>query len=204
MQRNRQICDLNNARDLVSVIVFSNMSPQQISIGYLINSLSPDRGFWNWRNGTETENRVFYILLQLTPLFWIFCVYFCTLHFQIFHKCIRKNLDQWFFRCSAKLWQPNFFLLLSHDSAQLKSNKFIFFLFHQIYKPYILKYIKNGKFLSLFIIYFKIQNLNIFNNIFSKIYLLLHGVFLFVFLIINFRVPQIFHIIKSGPCLQKD
>ena len=31
-----------------------------------------------------------------------------------------------------------------------------------------------------FIKYFKIQNLNIFNNIFSKIYLFLRGMFLFV------------------------
>ena len=40
---------------------------------------------------------------------------------------------------------------------------------------------------------------NIFNNIFSKIYLFLRGMFLFVFWIINFGVPQIFHIIKTVP-----
>ena len=42
-----------------------------------------------------------------------------------------------------------------------------------------------------------------FYNIFSKIYLFLCGMFLFVFWIINFGVAQIFHIIKSVPWLQK-
>ena len=40
---------------------------------------------------------------------------------------------------------------------------------------------------------------NIFNNIFSKIYLFLRAMFLFVFWIVNFGVPQIFHTIKSIP-----
>ena len=46
-------------------------------------------------------------------------------------------------------------------------------------------------------IFQNIKNLNIFNNIFSKIYLFLRGMFLFAFWIINFAVPQIFQIIKS-------
>ena len=41
--------------------------------------------------------------------------------------------------------------------------------------------------------------INLFNNISPKIYLFLHGTVLFVFWIINFGVPQIFHIIKSVP-----
>ena len=38
---------------------------------------------------------------------------------------------------------------------------------------------------------------------FLKIYLFLRGMFLFVFWIINFGVPQIFHIIKSVPDFKK-
>ena len=49
-----------------------------------------------------------------------------------------------------------------------------------------------------------IMTLEEFYNIFSKIYLFLRGMFSFVFWIVNFGVPQIFHIIKSGPWLRKD
>ena len=66
-----------------------------------------------------------------------------------------------------------------------------------MYKLYISKYIKSGKFLSLFVIYFKIQNLNIFDDIFSKIYSFLRGMFLFVFSIVNF-VFDFFRKVKNN------
>ena len=81
--------------------------------------------------------------------------------------------------------KAEFFFHYYHDSPQLKLKiyKFIFLLFHQIYKLHIFKYIKNfiGKFLSIFIIYFKIQNL----NIYLIIYFFLRGTYLFVFWIIK-------------------
>ena len=77
------------------------------------------------------------------------------------------RLTQWFLtgvprafcKCFAnEIIKAEFFfiIIMTFHNQNLKRNKFIFFLFHQIYKLYILKYIKNGKFLSLFIIYFKI------------------------------------------------
>ena len=45
---------------------------------------------------------------------------------------------------------------------------------------------------------FQNNKFNVFNNIFSKLYLFLRGMFLFVFGMINFGVPQIFHIIECS------
>ena len=50
-----------------------------------------------------------------------------------------------------EIMKAEFFFYYYHDSPQLKRNKFIFFLFRQIFKLYILKYIKNGKFLPFFL-----------------------------------------------------
>ena len=56
--------------------------------------------------------------------------------------------------------KAEFFFHYYRDSPQLKfKKKQIYFLsisFYQMYKLYILKYTENGKFLSIFIIYFKI------------------------------------------------
>ena len=53
-----------------------------------------------------------------------------------------------------------------------------------------------------FIIYFKIKNLNIFSNIFSKIFISTRDVFVCFFGSL-ISVSQIFHIIKNVPWLQK-